>query len=140
MKNLLPTPISSCISFVSSLPAAGRRPCFLFLSSKILERCSPAFVGLAGRPQPEGWRDLWEGGTGWMGSGKGACICSWMPGHKALPPSSDLGFTGGSGRALGCSAEKMGRGPRPKALLVLGTCRGPHFAGEDGKDAQQTRS
>lgn len=54
---------------------------------------------------------------------------SRMPGHKALPPSSDLGLAGGSGRAAGtrrswgCSAGEMGRAPRPNALLVLETCR-----------------
>lgn len=125
MKNLLPTPMNSCISFVSNPPAADHRPCFLFFSSKTLERCFPAFVGIAG------WRDLWEGGKGWMGSGKGMCLSSRMPGHKALPPSSDPGFTSGSGRAAGprrswgCSAGD----PDPPCLLCLGQAEGPTLLG-----------
>lgn len=122
MKNLLPIPMSSCISFVSNSPAADHRPCFLFFSSKTQEMSFPAFVGIAG-----GWRDLWEGGKCWMGSGKGMYISSRMPGHRALPPSSDLGFPGGSGRAAGprrswgCSAGDTD----PTCLLCLGHAEGP---------------
>lgn len=61
MKNLFLTLMSSCISFVSKPPAAGHQPCFLFLSSKTLERCFPAFVGIASiTPRVEGPVGGWE--------------------------------------------------------------------------------
>ena len=51
--------------------------------------------GLAGRPWPERWEDLCEGGKGWVQAGQGspeAAFVDLLRGCEALPPSSDTGI------------------------------------------------
>lgn len=102
------------------LSCRGSPPVLPFLQ---LQNSGEVFPGFCW----DSWRDLWEGGKCWMGSGKEMCISSRMPGHRALPPSSDLGFPGGSGRAAGprrswgCSAGDTD----PTCLLCLGHAEGP---------------
>lgn len=135
MKNLLPTPMNSCISFVSNSPAADHRPCFLFFSSKTQERCFPAFVGIAGgtcgRVENAGWDQGKRCASPPECLDTGHCrhLVIWdSPVAPAEPP-----LHGAPGDALPGT---------PNLPLVPGTCRGAHadFAGEDEKAAQQTRS
>lgn len=58
-----------------------------------------------------------------QGIPEAAAFVHLLRGRKALPPSSDTGTRGGPWDALLGWAE-MERGPKPNALLVLGTYRG----------------
>lgn len=123
-------------TFIAWHPAAGHCPCLLFLSSK-MGLLGKVFPSCCLKSQWDGWVSVAQKSGGTCARvGKAECKQSKAPPRSSCISSVDarrcrhlVTFAGGSGTACGpqrswawvCSAGGMERGPKPNALLVLGT-------------------